>query len=54
MLSSIEGQGPTEEDSPIKKFPLECGEWMQHIAITTDEIKKDITRAAENRHPRRA
>ena len=39
---------PTAEDSPIKKFLLDRGEGIHHIAITADDIEKDISRATAN------
>jgi methylmalonyl-CoA/ethylmalonyl-CoA epimerase len=39
---------PTAEDSPIKKFLIDRGEGIHHIAITADDIEKDISRATAN------
>lgn len=39
---------PMEETSPISKFLRERGEGIHHIAITADEIEKDVHRAKEN------
>jgi methylmalonyl-CoA/ethylmalonyl-CoA epimerase len=39
---------PTTEDSPIKKFLIDRGEGLHHIAITADDIEKDISRATAN------
>jgi methylmalonyl-CoA/ethylmalonyl-CoA epimerase len=39
---------PTAEDSPIKKFLIDRGEGLHHIAITADDIEKDISRATAN------
>ena len=44
----IELLEPTNEDSPIKKFLDERGEGIHHIAITADEIEKDVNRAMDN------
>ena len=39
---------PTADDSPIKKFLTDRGEGIHHIAITADEIEKDVSRAMDN------
>jgi methylmalonyl-CoA/ethylmalonyl-CoA epimerase len=44
----IELMEPTADDSPIKKFLLERGEGIHHIAITADDIEKDVSRASAN------
>jgi methylmalonyl-CoA/ethylmalonyl-CoA epimerase len=44
----IELMEPTSEDSPIKKFLVDRGEGIHHIAITADDIEKDISRATAN------
>ena len=44
----IELMEPTAEDSPIKKFLTDRGEGIHHIAITADNIEKDVSRATEN------
>jgi methylmalonyl-CoA/ethylmalonyl-CoA epimerase len=44
----IELMEPTSDDSPIKKFLVERGEGIHHIAITADDIEKDIERALAN------
>jgi methylmalonyl-CoA/ethylmalonyl-CoA epimerase len=44
----LELMEPTAEDSPIKKFLVERGEGIHHIAITADDIEKDISRATAN------
>lgn len=44
----IELMEPTAEDSPIKKFLVDRGEGIHHIAITADDIEKDISRATAN------
>ncbi len=44
----IELLEPLEEDSPISKFLKDRGEGIHHIAITADEIEKDVARAKEN------
>jgi methylmalonyl-CoA/ethylmalonyl-CoA epimerase len=44
----IELMEPTADDSPIKKFLIDRGEGIHHIAITADDIEKDISRATAN------
>jgi methylmalonyl-CoA/ethylmalonyl-CoA epimerase len=44
----IELMEPTSDDSPIKKFLTEHGEGMHHIAITADEIERDVSVAMAN------
>ena len=44
----VELMEPTAEDSPIKKFLIDRGEGIHHIAITADDIEKDISRATSN------
>lgn len=44
----IELMEPTSPDSPISKFLEEHGEGIHHIAITADDIEKDVARAAAN------
>ena len=44
----IELMEPTSQDSPISKFLQERGEGIHHIAITTDDIEKDVARASAN------
>jgi len=44
----IELMEPTSPDSPISKFLQERGEGIHHIAITADDIEKDVARASEN------
>lgn len=44
----IELMEPTSADSPIKKFLDERGEGIHHIAITADDIEKDVAKASEN------
>jgi len=44
----IELMEPTSPDSPISKFLQERGEGIHHIAITADDIEKDIARASAN------
>ena len=39
---------PTSDDSPIKKFLVEHGEGIHHIAVTAKDIEKDVARASEN------
>lgn len=41
----IELMEPTAPDSPISKFLTERGEGIHHIAITADDIEKDVERA---------
>jgi methylmalonyl-CoA/ethylmalonyl-CoA epimerase len=41
----IELMEPTSDDSPISKFLQERGEGIHHIAITADDIEKDVARA---------
>jgi methylmalonyl-CoA/ethylmalonyl-CoA epimerase len=42
----IELMEPTSADSPIKKFLDERGEGIHHIAITADDIEKDVAKAS--------
>jgi methylmalonyl-CoA/ethylmalonyl-CoA epimerase len=44
----IELMEPTADDSPIKKFLLDRGEGIHHIAITADNIDNDVERAIAN------
>jgi methylmalonyl-CoA/ethylmalonyl-CoA epimerase len=44
----IELMEPTSPDSPISKFLEERGEGIHHIAITADDIEKDVARASAN------
>lgn len=44
----VELMEPTADDSPIKKFLVERGEGIHHIAITADDIEKDVSRASAN------
>lgn len=44
----IELMEPTSDDSPIKKFLNERGEGIHHIAITADNIEKDVAKASAN------
>lgn len=44
----IELMEPTSPDSPISKFLQEHGEGIHHIAITADDIEKDVARASAN------
>jgi methylmalonyl-CoA/ethylmalonyl-CoA epimerase len=44
----IELMEPTSDDSPIKKFLNERGEGIHHIAITADDIEKDVAKASAN------
>ncbi|HEX2231512.1 MAG TPA: methylmalonyl-CoA epimerase [Nitrososphaeraceae archaeon] len=42
----IELMEPTSPDSPVKKFLNERGEGIHHIAITADDIEKDVAKAS--------
>jgi methylmalonyl-CoA/ethylmalonyl-CoA epimerase len=44
----IELLEPINDNSPISKFLKERGEGIHHIAITADEIEKDVQRAMDN------
>ncbi|MDQ3873845.1 MAG: methylmalonyl-CoA epimerase [Thermoproteota archaeon] len=44
----IELMEPIASDSPISKFLQERGEGIHHIAITADNIEKDVERASAN------
>jgi methylmalonyl-CoA/ethylmalonyl-CoA epimerase len=44
----IELMEPTVDDSPIKKFLVQHGEGIHHIAVTANDIEKDVARASEN------
>ena len=44
----IELMEPTSPDSPIKKFLHERGEGIHHIAITADDIEKDVAKSSSN------
>jgi methylmalonyl-CoA/ethylmalonyl-CoA epimerase len=44
----IELMEPMDHDSPISKFLQERGEGIHHIAITADNIEKDVARASAN------
>jgi methylmalonyl-CoA/ethylmalonyl-CoA epimerase len=44
----IELMEPTADDSPIKKFLVDRGEGIHHIAITADNIEEDVKKAAAN------
>lgn len=44
----IELMEPTSPDSPISRFLEERGEGIHHIAITADDIEKDVARASAN------
>ena len=43
----IELLEPMAEDSPISKFLKDKGEGIHHIAITADDIEKDVQNAKE-------
>jgi methylmalonyl-CoA/ethylmalonyl-CoA epimerase len=44
----LELMEPTADDSPIKKFLLERGEGIHHVAIRADNIEKDVARASSS------
>jgi methylmalonyl-CoA/ethylmalonyl-CoA epimerase len=44
----LELMEPTAPDSPISRFLQERGEGIHHIAITADDIEKDVARASSN------
>jgi methylmalonyl-CoA/ethylmalonyl-CoA epimerase len=44
----IELLQPVGDDSPISRFLTEKGEGIHHLAITADEIEKDVERASSN------
>jgi methylmalonyl-CoA/ethylmalonyl-CoA epimerase len=44
----LELMEPTAPDSPITRFLQERGEGIHHIAITADDIEKDVARASSN------
>jgi methylmalonyl-CoA/ethylmalonyl-CoA epimerase len=44
----LELMEPTVDDSPIKKFLLERGEGIHHVAIRADNIENDVARASSN------
>jgi len=44
----IELMEPTSPESPISKFLEERGEGIHHIAITADDIEKDVARGSAN------
>ncbi len=44
----LELMEPTSPDSPISRFLQERGEGIHHIAITADDIEKDVARASSN------
>jgi methylmalonyl-CoA/ethylmalonyl-CoA epimerase len=44
----IELMEPMSPDSPISKFLTDRGEGIHHIAITADDIEKDVDRASSN------
>jgi methylmalonyl-CoA/ethylmalonyl-CoA epimerase len=44
----IELLEPINDNSPISKFLKERGEGIHHIAITADDIEKDVHRAMDN------
>jgi methylmalonyl-CoA/ethylmalonyl-CoA epimerase len=44
----IELLQPLDDNSPISKFLIEKGEGIHHLAITADDIEKDVERASSN------
>lgn len=44
----LELMEPTAPDSPISKFLQDRGEGIHHVAITADDIVKDVERASAN------
>jgi methylmalonyl-CoA/ethylmalonyl-CoA epimerase len=44
----IELMEPTADDSPIKKFLIDRGEGIHHVAITAVNIEDDVERAIAN------
>jgi methylmalonyl-CoA/ethylmalonyl-CoA epimerase len=44
----LELMEPTAADSPISKFLQDRGEGIHHVAITADDIVKDVERASAN------
>jgi methylmalonyl-CoA/ethylmalonyl-CoA epimerase len=44
----LELMEPTSPDSPISKFLQDRGEGIHHVAITADDIEKDVARASSN------
>jgi len=44
----IELLQPLDDSSPISKFLTEKGEGIHHLAITADDIEKDVERASSN------
>lgn len=44
----LELMEPNSPDSPISKFLQDHGEGIHHIAITADDIEKDVARASSN------
>lgn len=44
----LELMEPTSPDSPISKFLQDRGEGIHHVAITADDIEKDVERASAN------
>jgi methylmalonyl-CoA/ethylmalonyl-CoA epimerase len=39
---------PLDDSSPISKFLSDKGEGIHHVAITADEIERDVERATSN------
>ncbi len=46
--TKIELLQPLDDSSPISKFLTEKGEGIHHLAITADNIEKDVERASSN------
>jgi methylmalonyl-CoA/ethylmalonyl-CoA epimerase len=46
--TKIELLQPLDDSSPISKFLTEKGEGIHHLAITADDIEKDVERASSN------
>ena len=46
--TKIELLQPLDDSSPISKFLTEKGEGIHHLAITADDIEKDVERAFSN------
>ena len=44
----IDSLQPLDDNSPVSKFLIEKGEGIHHLAITADDIEKDVERASSN------
>ena len=44
----IELLQPLDDNSPVSKFLIEKGEGIHHLAITADDIEKDVERSSSN------